>query len=133
MTCRRTCDLGGKLDRYVALEDHLFAVHDRHVGQWQLEDDCKGRRTEPNYVVMSTSSWTISLAASPERPHRTGRHRLFAVYSLVKPPRSGILKFLSSKRLLMLSVSHCPSDLCQHSMFGRGKSRFSTKCHPGSG
>ena len=30
-----------------ALEDRLLAVNDRHVGQRQLEDDCKERRTEP--------------------------------------------------------------------------------------
>jgi len=46
------------------LEDRPLAVNDRHVGQWQHEDDCKERRTEPHSVVMSTSSWTISLAAS---------------------------------------------------------------------
>jgi len=73
---------------------------------------------------------------------RTGRCRFFllnAVYSgfepalddgrLVRPletlSKSGILQFLSSKRLLLPSVSHCLSNLCQWPMFGRGKSRFS--------
>jgi len=28
----------------------------------------------------------------------------------------------------MLSVLHCPSYLCQCSLFGMGKSRFSTNC-----
>ena len=42
-------DPGGRRDRHAAVED-------RHVGQRQLEDDCKERRTEPNSVVMSTSS-----------------------------------------------------------------------------
>ena len=48
---------------------------------------------------------------------------------LVRPletlSKSGILQFLSAKRLLMPSVSHCLSNLCQWPMFGRGKSRFS--------
>ena len=46
-------DLGGRLDRHAAFENRLLAVDDRHVGQWQLEDDCKGRRTEPNSVESS--------------------------------------------------------------------------------
>jgi len=49
-------DLGGRLDRRAAFEDRLLAVDDRQAGQRQLEDDCKERRTEPNSVVMSTSS-----------------------------------------------------------------------------
>ena len=48
----------------MALEDHLFAVDDRHVGQRQLEDDCKGRRSESNSVEMSTSTRMISVAVS---------------------------------------------------------------------
>ena len=32
-------DLGGRRDRYAALEDCLLAVNDRHVGQRQLEDE----------------------------------------------------------------------------------------------
>jgi len=72
---------------------------------------------------------------------RTGRCRFFLLNAvhprfdgrpagrLKRLLKSGILKFLSSKCLLMPSVSHCPSDLCQHSVFGRGKSRFSTNCY----
>jgi len=57
-------DLGGRLDRHAAFEDRSLAVSDRHVGQRQLEDDCKERRTEPNSVEKSTFSRTISPAAS---------------------------------------------------------------------
>ena len=38
-------DLGGRRDRYAALEDRLLAIDDRHVGQRQLED--MELRTEP--------------------------------------------------------------------------------------
>jgi len=39
-------DLGGRRDRYAALEDRLLAVDDRHVGQRQLEErtDAPSRR-----------------------------------------------------------------------------------------
>jgi len=51
---------------------------------------------------------------------------------LVRPletlSKSGILQFLSSKRLLMPSVSPCVSDSCQCSLFGMGKDRFFTNC-----
>jgi len=63
----------------VAVEDRLLAVNDRHGGQRQLEDDCKGRRNEPNSVEKSTPSWTNSLAASsaprwcPRAQHVTER------------------------------------------------------------
>jgi len=76
---------------------------------------------------------------------RTGRCRFFllnAVYSgfepalddgrLVRPlemlSKSGILQCLSSKRLLVPSVSPCRSDSCQCSLFGMGKDRFFTNC-----
>jgi len=42
---------------------------------------------------------------------------------------SGMLKFLSSKRNALCVVL---SFGCQCSLFGVGKDRFSTNCHPGS-
>jgi len=59
---------------------------------------------------------------------RTGHCRFYllnAVYSLVEPSKSGILKFLSSKRnVLCVALSFG----CQRSLFGVGKDRFSTNC-----
>jgi len=39
-------DLGGRRGRYAAVEGRPLAVNDRHVGQRQLEDVRKERRTE---------------------------------------------------------------------------------------
>ena len=44
-------EIGGRRDRYAALEDRLLAVNDRHVGQRQLEDGRHQRRRRDVVLV----------------------------------------------------------------------------------
>jgi len=135
-------DLGGRLDRHAAVEDRFLAVNDRRVGQRQLEDDCKGRRTELTHHLDVLVGDILGCGRCDGEPldmgPRTGRCRFFllnAVYPRFDGRLAGRLKRLLESGILKI-LSSVSSSLSVF-VVRRGKEPFlpqvrteATRCEP---
>jgi len=89
-------NLGGRRGRYATLEDRILAIDDRHVGQRQLEDDRKKRRTEPTHHLDVFVGDLLGCGRRDGEPLDMGQHTGRCCLHLLHHLESGILKFLSA-------------------------------------